>query len=88
MNTETARAQTMMRLHTTTPDWLTAELDGYRVIGWHLMTEPREETAVPVGYRVIMEGGILETRMDGVGMRSTMLNMYTTEISRARVHDQ
>jgi hypothetical protein len=79
MNTDTARAQTMMRLHTVPPEWLSSHFDGRRVIGWHLMTEPREDIAVPVGYRIIEEGVIVETRMDGVGMRSTMLNMYTTE---------
>ena len=79
VNTETARALTMMRLHTTAPDWLTEDELGERIIGWHLMTEPRGDIAVPVGYRIIVNGGILETNMDGVGMRCTMLNMTHTE---------
>jgi hypothetical protein len=79
MNTQTARAQTMMRLHTVPPEWLSSHFDGRRVIGWHLMTERRGDIAVPVGYRIIEENGIVETTMSGIGMRSTMLNMYTTE---------
>jgi hypothetical protein len=69
----------MYQLHRTRPDWLPAdaELDGDRVIGWALMTErvPGEQLARPTGYMVIVDGGYIETDLDGVPYRAKVLNM-------------
>jgi hypothetical protein len=71
----TEHAEMMMRLHTEAPEWLNEECVQSRIVGWRLMTEARDSVAYPVGYEIVLDGGILQTRMDGIGVRSTMLNM-------------